>query len=54
MCHSSIVILDNTLRNVWFGQGNFGLSRGLKASASMKKRFRDSGSKVKAMQHKLF
>lgn len=46
MRHSSIVFLDNALRNCWYGQGELGLSVGLKVSANMKKN-RDSSGKVK-------
>jgi hypothetical protein len=46
MRHSSIVVLDNSIRNCWYGQGEFGLSAGLQASANMKKK-RDSSDKVK-------
>lgn len=33
MRHSSVVILDTHLRNQWYAQGMFGLSKGLTASA---------------------
>ena len=36
MKHSSVVVLDTALRNVWFNQGQFGLSAALHASAKMK------------------
>lgn len=36
MKHSSVVVLDTSLRNVWYNQGLFGLSAALHASAKMK------------------
>ena len=36
MKHSSVVVLDTALRNVWFNLGQFGLSAALHASAKMK------------------
>ena len=43
MKHSSIVILDSAIRNCWYGQGPFGVSAGLKASADMKRLYDSSG-----------
>lgn len=34
--HARIVILDNSIRNLWYGQGGFALSAGLFASAKRK------------------
>jgi hypothetical protein len=41
MSHAHIALLDNALRGAWFGQGPFGLSQALRASASLKQAYRD-------------
>lgn len=38
MRHAYIVLFDTALRGVWYGQGRFGLSAGLHASARRKTR----------------
>jgi len=38
MRHAYIVLFDTSLRGAWFGQGLFGLSKGLLASAHLKVR----------------
>ena len=38
MSHAYIALFDTALRGAWYGQGPFGLSRGLFASARLKVR----------------
>jgi hypothetical protein len=38
MSHAYTVLLDTSLRNCWYGQGPFGVSKALKVSADMKRK----------------
>lgn len=38
MRHAYVVLFDTALRGLWYGQGPFGVSRGLLASARRKTR----------------
>lgn len=38
MSHTYVTLFDTALRRAWYGQGPFGLSRGLFASARLKVR----------------